>query len=799
MNDDVLSQFPIAQPWSLVVGQIGRIFVFSGLALFLAAMICSALSGRRPNLVKPSSIGFVVGSITLFGAFICLGTLFATDQFQYAFVTEHGDVHSALQYKIAGIWSGQEGSFLLWAVTSAVFGLLTFRGTGPYRPAYVAVYSGFLATLCGILVYETPFAIMPAAILNGKVHVPVTGVGLEPALMNYWVTIHPPTIFTGFGSLTVFFAYAAAAIFHRNITDWVSRVRPWAMVSTAILGVGITMGGLWAYETLGWGGFWGWDPVENASFVPWLCVVALVHGLIVQTTRKRWFGINLWLGALPFLTFCYGTFLTRGGYLDKVSVHSFVSMDKSALTILKLFLLLVFVGYAVLYFVRGRKLASAAEPTKPPEVGLNRETMYGAGMLFLSMLATVVAIGMSWPLLMALSGRKVAKIDEPVYHKIVVWFFVPIMLLIAIAPFVPWKTLGFRALVQRIANIFSFAVAITGITLLLLRIPDWGIQTAAGVWIPMPFHRMMSATPWIAILFLICAFAFVANVWRIVETVKRSPTGIGGFVAHLGIATLFAGMIMSRGFEQKQQIFVQGGRSTSALGYTIDYKGLDGKSEMDPDEKAKFDIVAPSGETFTATPGLYFRPQPDGAPKPMVWPYVRRYAAHDFYFSMGEPIVTAWDDPVSFKQGETKTVRDVTVTYKKFEMTGQPGTSSAKFGAKLHIAVDGGQYDVTPTFSVGSGPDMPQFSPDFKVSVMGINPADRSVQIQIFFAQPIFPIELFTKPLTFLVWMGAGIMAIGSLLAAWSRRRRPAVAAEAATKAETTVEPEPPKVPAGYW
>ena len=454
MNEtNPLAGFPIAEPWSLATGQAGKFLVFGGLFFFILAAVFGLFSGRRPKAATPAAISFLLGALSLFGAFACLATLFAKNQFQFGYVFEHGDVHTALQYKIAGVWSGQQGSFLLWATTSAIFGLLTLRGTGKYRASYVSAYSIFLATLCGILAYETPFGLIHEVIRNGQVFVPPSGQGLAPSLMNYWVVIHPPTIFMGFGSLTVLFAYVISAIFTGDLEDWISRVRPWALVSTGILGLGICMGGFWAYETLGWGGFWGWDPVENASFIPWVFVVTFVHGIIVQTAKKRWHGSNLWLGAAPFITFCYGTFLTRGGYLDKVSNHSFASMEKSALVILMVFLITVAVGFVALYFWRGHRLAKAADALPTDDPGVSRESLYAAGVLLLSLTAAVLALGMSWPLVMALTGRQVSKIEEGVYHKAVVWFFLPIMIAMAVAPFSSWRSLGARELVRRVANV----------------------------------------------------------------------------------------------------------------------------------------------------------------------------------------------------------------------------------------------------------------------------------------------------------------------------------------------------------
>lgn len=791
MNQDPIAGFPVAEPWSLTLGQAGKGLIIAGIVLFLLTAAFSLLGKRLRIATKLASGGFVLGALSLFGAFGCLATLFARNQFQYDYVLSHGDVHTSLQYKIAGVWSGQQGSFLLWACTSAIFGLLTLWGTGKYRGPYTAVYAGFLATLCGILAYETPFKLLPELIRDGKVMVPPDGRGLAPSLMNYWVVIHPPTIFLGFGSLTVLFAYAIAAMINGDVKEWVSRVRPWSLVSTAILGLGICMGGFWAYETLGWGGFWMWDPVENASFVPWLFLVAFVHGMIVQTARRRWHGANLALGALPFLAFAYGTFLTRSGFLENVSVHSFAQMEASALKILEWFMGVVFAGFLGLFLFRGIRLGKEANVESAPDAPVNRESLYGTGALFLSLLAIVLALGMSWPLVMALSGKEsAAVVEEGLYHKVVVWFFVPIMLALAVAPFVTWRGFGAREIVRRVSNVFSIAVAVTGGSLLALRVPDWGVRGLGDAHVSMPFGTRMATLPWMAFLILVCAFAFIANLWRLIETMKRAPGSLGGFVAHLGLATLFAGLIVSRGFEQKERMFVRGDQQPekSKLGYTLTFQGMDGDSLYNRENKVRFAVEGPDGKTFTATPGLYYQRAMDGGEdKPMVWPHIQRYAAHDFYMSLGAPVLNWWEQPVWFKVGETKSVKDMKVTYNGMVMSGEPGTPSASFGAKLLVVSGNNVVNVTPHFSVRSGPDLPMVDRNFRIAMTTMNAADKSVALQVFFSSPIYPVEIFTKPLTGLVWAGAGILTLGGLLSAFSRRRRKSQ--EADSEAEVAERP----------
>ncbi len=466
MNPDPLANFPTAPAWSLWIGSAGKALVIGGFALFLLSVLLGLLAKRSERLEKAVRVAFTLGCVAVFGSMACLTALFVGNQFHYEYVFGHASIETDLKYKIAGVWTGQQGSFLLWASCSALFGLLAMRGTGEYRRVFTMVFAGFLCALCGILAYESPFNLLKDVTVHGRVLMPPDGNGMVPLLQNYWVVIHPPTIFLGFGSLTVLFAYAVAAIITGYATDWVRRARPWCLVSLAILGLGISMGGLWAYETLGWGGFWMWDPVENASLVPWIFVAGLTHGLIVQSTKGRWVGTNLFLAGLPFLAFLYGTFLTRSGLLVDVSVHSFAKMDNSALQLLKALLIVSFAGFVGLYFVRGRSLAKAAETTlAEEESGLKR-----AGALPMERPHAEPARlddrgRYELAVLHGVGGPQRSGDRGGLYHRVVAWFFVPLMLLMAIAPFATWRAMGARALAARVFNVFSVTFGLLGASL----------------------------------------------------------------------------------------------------------------------------------------------------------------------------------------------------------------------------------------------------------------------------------------------------------------------------------------------
>jgi cytochrome c-type biogenesis protein CcmF len=527
------------------------------------------------------------------------------------------------------------------------------------------------------------------------------------------------------------------------------------------------MGGLWAYETLGWGGVWKWDPVENTSFVPWILMATLVHGMIVQTTRKRWLGTNLWLAALPFLSFAYGTFLTRSGFLTDVSVHSFAEMDKSALVILEILIGISVAAFAGVFFWKGLPaIRSTGSVDASP--GFTRETAYGYGNLLLSLLALVIAIGMSWPFLLTkVMQRKAAVVEESLYHQVVVWFFIPIMLLMAVAPFISWRALPLRQVVGRFINVFSLSAGIAGFMMFGI---NRTVPMPADPTIGTPFGKL-PLFPVIALLLFLCVFVAVSSLWRVSELVKRTRMSLGGFVAHFGVATIMAGLILSRGLESHQQGFVRDGESIKLLGYNV--KPGDFTSELrDSKNKLVFEITSPDGKSqFKAYPGLYFRSGADGDNSAMVWPHIQRYLTHDVYLTLHEPIITAWKEPVWFKVGETKTVDGITVKYVGLHMQGEAGQQGTRFGAKLDLTIDGQNYHAMPEMVIGDSPTIPLINENFRVALAQMDAANRSVAIQVYFAGPVYPVELYYKPFTGLVWLGAGILFLGGMMSAFARRR----------------------------
>ncbi|MHB8636422.1 MAG: cytochrome c biogenesis protein CcsA [Fimbriimonadaceae bacterium] len=761
-----------APDWCLALGQVGNVLLIVGALLFVLCAVANALDKNGALHPAFTRWTFNLGGTAIFGAFAILAILFIGDQFEFNYVASHSIQDLVPVYKLAAVWSGQEGSFLLWAVTSSLFGLIAIRGTGPYRRWFAVVYAIFLATLCGILSYETPFNLIPDFVVGGQVFIPARGLGLVASLQNYWVVIHPPVIFLGFGALTVPFAYAFSAILSRDVVAWAPRVRAWALLSLSVLGAGLVMGGLWAYETQGWGGFWAWDPVENVSLVPWLMNAALVHGLLVQVTRSRWHWGNLLLGAAPFLLFLYGTFLTRSGFLSKFSVHSFAEMNRSALWLLMALLVAAVVAFFAAWLTRGRKLAHAADSHEAAMLG-SRESGFRAGILILSGLAVTVAIGMSIPFFLGLAGKDARVVEEPQYHVVTFWFFAAAMLLMTIVPFLTWRHRPGVKLWSQLARTMGTAALLVAICLFALLRSDWRTRADMSAKLDFPFGMTEARIPWVVFLFALTAMAISTNGWRVLEVLKRSKLGFGGFLAHMGVAVALGGLILSRGLERKEQVMVMDGTPGEGLGYAVQYVRMTSDPETDRSNRVVFRLATLDGagkQGVSVQPGYFFTTAPNGDAEPFTSPAIARSLTHDVYVSLGTPQMNLFDQPEHFAVGETKTGVGVSITYLGLTEHGALGTSQASFGARIKVVEDGRTYFAEPTYSLASGPNVVDASPSLRATLGGIDASDKSIMLQLPYTRTVYPLELYYKPMTILVWLGAGIMASGGLIAAFYRR-----------------------------
>ncbi|MDP9230342.1 MAG: cytochrome c biogenesis protein CcsA, partial [Bacteroidota bacterium] len=359
----------------LLPGKLGHFFIVLSLIASLVATFAYFKSTRtdietdKQSWKKLARIAFLTEVFSVFAIFCILYYIISHHFFEYKYAWQHSSLSLETKYLLACFWEGQEGSFLLWSVWHCVLGMILMRKAKNWEAPVMTVLSFAqfcLATMiAGIYIFNTKIGSNPFVLLRNEMDAPIfsrpdylsfvkDGNDLNPLLQNYWMVIHPPVLFMGFASTIIPFAYVIAGLWKKKFGDWVKPALPWALFSAAVLGTGITMGAMWAYESLTFGGYWAWDPVENASLVPWLISIAGIHTLLIyKHTGHSLRSANLFF-ILSFSLVLYSTFLTRSGILGDSSVHAFTDLGMNVQ--LLLFMVIFVVPSLIFFFTRYREI-----------------------------------------------------------------------------------------------------------------------------------------------------------------------------------------------------------------------------------------------------------------------------------------------------------------------------------------------------------------------------------------------------------------------------------------------------------
>ena len=426
----------------LLPGQFGYFFTLLSLVASLVASFAFAKAFYANNIEEEQSwnklakIAFGIEVVTVIASFVILTYVISNHLFEYKYAYSHSDKNLPFEYLLSCFWEGQEGSFLLWSFWHCVLGtIIMFKVK--WRPNGVMMSLSFVQFLLasmviGVYIFGAKVGSSPFILLREEMNWPILsrpdylqfikdGTGLNTTLQNYWMVIHPPVLFLGFASTTIPFAFAVAGLLKKD-NNWMNHVLSWANFSAGVLGLGIMMGAAWAYESLNFGGYWAWDPVENASLVPWLVLVAGIHTtMIFRKTGSSVKASYLFMG-LSFLLIVYSTFLTRSGILGDTSVHAFTDLGMNAQ--LLVFLLIFVIPFFVLYFVRYRFMV---EPSKEDDIS-SREFWMLVGSLVLVLSAVVIIAITSIPVFNKIFGTKIAPPEDPEFAHNQVQVFVAIII-----------------------------------------------------------------------------------------------------------------------------------------------------------------------------------------------------------------------------------------------------------------------------------------------------------------------------------------------------------------------------------
>ncbi len=457
-----------------MIAEIGAFAATLALALSLAQGVLGlAASPRDSRAAATAAIAQAAGAMSAF-AFVCLIFAFVRSDFSLAAVAANSHSDKPLIYRIAGAWGNHEGSMLLWCMVSALCGaiLASTRGAQSLGLWSRAVGVQGLVT-AGAFIY-TLFLSNPFARLDPA---PMQGAGLNPLLQDPALAAHPPMLYLGYVGMSVPFSLALAALIEgRADQSWARALRPWTLAAWTFLTLGIALGSYWAYYELGWGGWWFWDPVENASFMPWLVACALVHSSIVTERRGSLASWTILLAILGFGLALLGTFLVRSGVLT--SVHAFAVDPRRGIAVLVLLAIALGAGFG-LYAWRAPKLAQPAG-----FAAISRESMLVWNNFGLAVAAGVVLIGTLYPLIVEAAGGGLISVGPPFFNMTVAPLLGALLVFLPLGPMLSWRVGDARAALLRLAPAAALALGTLAVALVL---SDWrampALGLAIGVWL----------------------------------------------------------------------------------------------------------------------------------------------------------------------------------------------------------------------------------------------------------------------------------------------------------------------------
>ena len=590
------------------IGQFGHFLAILSFVGALSALVAYFLSEKDRTWIGTGRLAFRIHSLAVVGVIVALFWMLVNQYFEYDYVWKHSNSEMPMRYIFSCFWEGQEGSFLLWTFWHVVLGNILIRKAGQWEGPVMAVFA--LVQVClasmvlGIHVFGQPIGSSPFLLireLSDNIGKPWTGIpnymdvvpvlqdgrGLNPLLQNYWMTIHPPTLFFGFACVLVPFAFAIAGLWRKQYTEWIKPALSWTFLAIGVLGIGILMGGAWAYEALSFGGFWAWDPVENASLVPWLILVGGAHLMLINQRKGTSIFTTFVLVLSAFIFVLYSTYLTRSGVLGDTSVHSFTDNGMTGQLVLYLMLFialssamlitntgqrrfywiicgsLVVIGLAFQIFVPAIVLFLLISvvlvflsyrrdfPKLIEEENISsREFWLFIGSLLLTLSALQITFTTSIPvtnillsplkslftslhdltgteLFKTIASSSVAPPSDVIahYNQWQLPFAVIICFLIAIGQFLAYGKSGMKRVVRKLS--LSLFIAL-------------GLTTFFVLWLDYESKDLM----WAALLFT-ASFATTANLAYFVQTLKGKLRNAGPSVAHVGFALVMLGALVS--------------------------------------------------------------------------------------------------------------------------------------------------------------------------------------------------------------------------------------------------------------
>ena len=797
-----------------IIGQLLIILSFvtcgmAGIAYFMAVRDAS----REVDWKRIGRISWTVMCAGTVVSSVLLSYLIFNHQFQYAYVWQQSSRDLPAYFLLSSFWAGQEGSFMLWIVMMALMGIALMRWAGFYESAVMAVVSlcqfFLLSMVVGLKFGALDIGSSPFMLIYEKFpqtpigFVPPDGSGLNDLLQNYWMAIHPPTLFVGFTAMIVPFAFAIGALWLKKYTEWVRPALPWTIFAVMILGVGIAMGGYWAYETLSFGGYWAWDPVENSSLVPWIVGISAIHMMIVQKKSGASHKSALFLCILGFILVVYSTFLTRSGILGDISVHSFVDLGLYN-QLLVWILSMGALGFG-LFVYRYNQLPT---PSKEPKV-LSREFMIFSGALLLCGIAVVVLLGTSAPILGRIFRDNPSAVPISFYNIWSLPLTIGFVFLAGLGQLFWWNKMSIenvnRVLLKPIALSVASTIAVLVFTPFVERtatlLADEPVVSAinrAGLLSGMgSFWNLYGGGVLLLLLLFVTFFALYGNGLVLWKIGRGNLKLAGGAVTHIGFMIMMLGIISSSSFnnplsgtsqaEARGNFVLSLGETRQIEGYSVSYRGKDFNAEGRP--QYIIDFEDPRGRSFTMKPVVYKSNKDQWIQNPDIQMYFEK----DIFVAVSPNVMLEGDDESSgtgssftLSRGDSVGLNDGAY-YLKFvnfdvEVDSEliPDTTAIAVAARMNLtnARTGEIRGVSPIYIVmedGSQQYIQNRIGDWGLSITfaGMNVDTGSANFVVEGAdvasEDWVVVQAYEKPFINLVWIGLFVLT-GGFIIAMSRR-----------------------------
>ena len=795
----------------------------------------ASLDADRASWLRIGRFAWIAGTVLTLGTFGLLIGLIVTHQFQFAYVFDNSSRDLPLHFLISSSWAGQEGSFLVWIVLNFVVGLAVIRWARDYAAPVmfvIALCQAFLVSMIvglklgPLAIGSSPFLTLAEKFPDAPVLqtglAPADGSGLNDLLQNYWMVIHPPTLFAGFALMIVPFAYAVSALWKKRYSDWVRPAMPWTIAAVLVLGVGVAMGGYWAYVTLSFGGYWAWDPVENSSLVPWLIGIAALHTMIIQKRSGHSHKASLLLSILAYMFVVYSTFLTRSGILGDLSVHSFVDLglyNQLLLWILTMGLL----GFGFFAW-RFRELPKV---DKEPNIW-SREFMIFCGAMLLFAIALVVIIGTSAPILGRLVTNTPATVPIAFYNKWATPLAVGFVFLCGMGQLLWWNKMEVAQLNRSVSRpVLAAVVATVAVLIFTPFIERTSPQlVVAAAEVPVLNSGILDtisdtvvtygAGLLLVILVFVTFFALFGNgmvLWRIGRGNARLA---GGALSHIGFAILVLGIIASSGFSKpvampadiaagRANFVLERGQTLRVGDYAFSYAEQDTTDRGRP--KYHIDVVAADGSTTRLEPVVY----ESSTGQWIQHPDIKLGLKKDLFVAVtpNEMLDSGQaSGEVAMALGDTLVVGDseYELNFLRYEL--QEDTEYHTDETEIAVAAvinvtnlrTGETREVKPLYLVdGSGATRSvenEFSDwQFAVAFVGMN-VDQG-QVRLAFSgvsaedEDWIVVQAVEKPLIFMVWLGIILLSLGFLVSLVRRISDQRMAANRATSQRLATQRRP--------